>query len=121
MRYIYTRLNPLTRHIFSEADDPLLNYLNEEGQSIEPEWCVGMSKPQTPSVLLALIEKLKRALCAIMSETRMHAISSPEAQRPGSHAKGLEFQGVHPALAQSRPATFKTVEPFKLHSCGSRI
>lgn len=29
---------PLTRHLFNEADDQLLNYLNEEGQSIEPEW-----------------------------------------------------------------------------------
>ena len=37
-RYIYTRLAPLTRHLFNEADDRLLNYLNEEGQSIEPFW-----------------------------------------------------------------------------------
>lgn len=38
-RYIYTRLAPLTRHLFNEADDALLNYLNEEGQNIEPDWC----------------------------------------------------------------------------------
>jgi DNA topoisomerase-2 len=37
-RYIYTRLAPLTRHLFNEADDQLLSYLNEEGQSIEPVW-----------------------------------------------------------------------------------
>jgi DNA topoisomerase-2 len=37
-RYIYTRLAPLTRHLFNEQDDVLLDYLNEEGQSIEPEW-----------------------------------------------------------------------------------
>lgn len=37
-RYIYTRLAPLTRTLFSEHDDVLLNYLNEEGQAIEPEW-----------------------------------------------------------------------------------
>jgi DNA topoisomerase-2 len=37
-RYIYTRLSKLTRHIFNENDDVLLTYLNEEGQSIEPEW-----------------------------------------------------------------------------------
>ncbi len=37
-RYIYTRLAPLTRHLFNEADDCLLQYLNEEGQSIEPMW-----------------------------------------------------------------------------------
>jgi hypothetical protein len=37
-RYIYTRLAGLTRHVFNKADDKLLTYLNEEGQSIEPEW-----------------------------------------------------------------------------------
>ncbi len=38
-RYIFTRLAPLARHVFNEADDQLLKYLNEEGQNIEPEWC----------------------------------------------------------------------------------
>lgn len=35
-RYIYTCLNPVTRTIFPEADDAVLQYLEEEGQSIEP-------------------------------------------------------------------------------------
>ena len=38
-RYIFTRLEPITRVLFHEADDKLLAYLNEEGQSIEPQWC----------------------------------------------------------------------------------
>ncbi len=38
-RYIFTRLATLTRHLFNETDDPLLHYLNEEGQDIEPHWC----------------------------------------------------------------------------------
>ena len=38
-RYIFTRLEPITRVLFNEADDKLLTYLNEEGQSIEPQWC----------------------------------------------------------------------------------
>ena len=33
-RYIFTRLAPLTRHLFNEADDALLAYHSEEGQSI---------------------------------------------------------------------------------------
>lgn len=37
-RYIFTRLEKITRTIFHEADDKLLNYLTEEGQSIEPSW-----------------------------------------------------------------------------------
>lgn len=37
-RYIFTRLSPLARAVFHEADDPLLEYQNEEGQDIEPIW-----------------------------------------------------------------------------------
>lgn len=37
-RYIFTRLARLTRHLFDEADDRLLNYLNEDGQFVEPDW-----------------------------------------------------------------------------------
>jgi len=37
-RYIYTKLSHITRLIFSKDDDILLNYLNEDGQSIEPTW-----------------------------------------------------------------------------------
>lgn len=47
-RYIYTRLASLTRHLFNKDDDALLTYLNEEGQSIEPEWYV----PIMPTVLI---------------------------------------------------------------------
>lgn len=39
-RYIFTQLNPITRHIFPEADDAVLDYLNDDGQSIEPEYYV---------------------------------------------------------------------------------
>jgi hypothetical protein len=37
-RYIYTKLAALTRHLFNEQDDQLLDYLNEDGQKIEPAW-----------------------------------------------------------------------------------
>lgn len=37
-RYIYTRLHRLARLLFPEVDDPLLDYLNEDGQVIEPKW-----------------------------------------------------------------------------------
>ena len=35
-RYIFTYLNPLTRKIFSELDDPVLEYLADDGQFVEP-------------------------------------------------------------------------------------
>jgi DNA topoisomerase II len=37
-RYIFTRLQSYTRKIFHPDDDPILDYLDEEGQSIEPKW-----------------------------------------------------------------------------------
>ena len=39
-RYIFTMLNPLTRSIFPEADDAILNYLNDDGTLVEPEFYV---------------------------------------------------------------------------------
>merc|ERR1712203_762587 len=33
-RYIYTRLSPFTRLIFSPLDDAVLNYLDDDGQKI---------------------------------------------------------------------------------------
>lgn len=39
-RYIFTQLNPLTRFIFQEADDSILNYINDDGTIVEPEYYV---------------------------------------------------------------------------------
>uniref|UniRef100_A0ACD5YXT2 Uncharacterized protein n=1 Tax=Avena sativa TaxID=4498 RepID=A0ACD5YXT2_AVESA len=47
-RYIFTKLSPVTRLIFPKDDDVLLNYLNEDGQSIEPSWYM----PIIPMVLV---------------------------------------------------------------------
>jgi DNA gyrase/topoisomerase IV subunit B len=47
-RYIMTYLEELTRLIFRKEDDPVLNYLEEDGTSIEPEFYV----PIIPMVLV---------------------------------------------------------------------
>eukprot|EP01114_Cavostelium_apophysatum_P018499 TRINITY_DN5733_c0_g1_i1.p1 TRINITY_DN5733_c0_g1~~TRINITY_DN5733_c0_g1_i1.p1 ORF type:complete len:1490 (-),score=519.65 TRINITY_DN5733_c0_g1_i1:58-4527(-) len=39
-RYLFTKLSPITRKIFPEADDPLLNYLDDDGISIQPDYFV---------------------------------------------------------------------------------
>jgi hypothetical protein len=39
-RYIFTLLNSLARYIFQEADDAILNYLNDDGTIVEPEYYV---------------------------------------------------------------------------------
>ncbi|KAK1390178.1 hypothetical protein POM88_018356 [Heracleum sosnowskyi] len=47
-RYIFTQLSPITRCLFPNDDDILLDYLNEDGQKIEPTWYV----PVIPMVLV---------------------------------------------------------------------
>mmetsp|Transcript_15373 Transcript_15373/g.27446 ORF Transcript_15373/g.27446 Transcript_15373/m.27446 type:complete len:1298 (+) Transcript_15373:21-3914(+) len=47
-RYIYTRLSPVSRLIFSPLDDAVLTFLEEEGQRIEPKWYA----PIIPMVLV---------------------------------------------------------------------
>lgn len=37
-RYIYTVLNPITRILFNSADDYVLNYLDDDGTLVEPDW-----------------------------------------------------------------------------------
>jgi DNA topoisomerase II len=39
-RYIFTMLNPLTRHLFPDLDDSVLNYLDDDGTQVEPEYYV---------------------------------------------------------------------------------
>ena len=47
-RYIFTKLEPITRLIFHPDDDAQLNYLSDDGSSIEPEFYV----PVIPMVLV---------------------------------------------------------------------
>jgi DNA topoisomerase II len=47
-RYIYTKLNTLTRYLFKEEDDKILSYLSEEGINIEPKNYM----PILPTVLI---------------------------------------------------------------------
>ncbi|KAI9366079.1 DNA topoisomerase [Zopfochytrium polystomum] len=46
-RYIFTMLNPLARTIYHPEDDALLQYLNDDGQDIEPKWYI----PIIPMIL----------------------------------------------------------------------
>ncbi|BAM40193.1 DNA topoisomerase 2 [Theileria orientalis strain Shintoku] len=47
-RYIFTKLAPLTRYVFLQEDDPILDYQNEEGQLVEPFYYL----PIIPMVLV---------------------------------------------------------------------
>jgi DNA topoisomerase II len=47
-RYIFTKLNKLTRYLFNEADDHVIEYIIEENQMIEPKYYV----PILPLILI---------------------------------------------------------------------
>lgn len=47
-RYIFTQLNPITRYIYPETDDPILNYLDDDGQCVEPTFYA----PIIPMILI---------------------------------------------------------------------
>ena len=47
-RYIFTRLSPITLHIFNTYDNPLYTYLNDDNIQIEPEYML----PIIPMVLV---------------------------------------------------------------------
>jgi len=47
-RYIFTRLQKITRFIYRKEDDPILNYLEDEGEQIEPTFFV----PIVPMLLV---------------------------------------------------------------------
>lgn len=47
-RYIFTKLEEVTRLIFHKDDDPLLNYLNDDGLMIEPNYYI----PIIPTILI---------------------------------------------------------------------
>lgn len=41
-RYIFTNVAQITRTVFHADDDNILQYLNDDGQSIEPNWFVSV-------------------------------------------------------------------------------
>jgi DNA topoisomerase-2 len=41
-------MSPLTRLLFNAKDDPLFNYINDDGQKVEPDWYC----PIIPTVLI---------------------------------------------------------------------
>lgn len=47
-RYIFTELNEITRKIFNPLDDPLYNYVQDDEQTVEPEWYL----PVLPMILV---------------------------------------------------------------------
>ena len=54
-RYIFTILSKLTRLIFKEEDNAILNYQNDDGLQIEPEFYV----PIIPMVIINFLQVIR--------------------------------------------------------------
>ena len=76
-RYIFTRLAAPTRHLFNEADDPLLHYLNEEGQDIEPLWCAHTQQRKAKEAALVCSNNERLRLESLASDTATHSCMTP--------------------------------------------
>jgi DNA topoisomerase-2 len=87
-RYIFTMLNPLTRALFPDADDPVLNYLNDDGTIVEPEYYV----PIIPFALMNGISGIGTGFsCSIPSYQPTQIIEYLQNKLKGGNVKESEF------------------------------
>lgn len=71
-RYIFTTLSDMTRKVFNASDNALLNYLNDDGVDIEPEWYT----PIVPMVLVNGSEVSEPAGAALCQTTIQSILST---------------------------------------------
>jgi DNA topoisomerase-2 len=62
-RYIFTEPSPIARAVFHSSDDPLLNNLKEDNDTIEPEYYV----PIIPLILINGAEGIGTGACSFES------------------------------------------------------
>lgn len=87
-RYIFTMLNPLTRSLFPDADDPVLSYLNDDGTIVEPEYYV----PIIPFALMNGISGIGTGFsCSIPSYQPTQIIEYLQNKLKGGNVKESEF------------------------------
>jgi DNA topoisomerase-2 len=87
-RYIFTLLNPLTRSLFPDADDPVLSYLNDDGTIVEPEYYV----PIIPFALMNGISGIGTGFsCSIPSYQPTQIIEYLQNKLKGGNVKESEF------------------------------
>ena len=88
-RYIFTLLNPLTRYLFPEVDDPVLTYLNDDGTIVEPEYYV----PIIPFALMNGISGIGTGFsCSIPSYDPIQIIDYLTNKLKGGNVKDSVFE-----------------------------
>jgi DNA topoisomerase-2 len=108
-RYIFTRLSSITRHIFNEADDCLLFYLNEEGQMIEPLNYV----PILPTILVNGAEGIGTGWSTFIPKFNLRDII----ENIRRMLKGLDPIEMYP-FYRGFKGTIEKIERKKYHSNG---
>jgi DNA topoisomerase-2 len=87
-RYIFTLLNPITRTIFPDMDDSVLDYVNDDGTIVEPEYYV----PIIPFCLINGISGIGTGFsCSIPSYDPKQIIQYLIARLSGSSVASFEF------------------------------
>ena len=87
-RYIFTQLNPLTRTLFPEMDDVVLNYLDDDGTIVEPEYYV----PIIPFVLVNGISGIGTGFsCSIPSFNPMTIVQYLRQKLVGGGMASIDF------------------------------
>jgi len=109
-RYIYTRLAPITRAIFPAADDHVLDYLNEDGLSVEPRWYC----PVIPMVLVNGVEGIGTGWSSSVPNFNPRDIISNLRR----WLKGKELQEMTPWYSGFRGRIVKSREDGKFEVAG---
>jgi DNA topoisomerase-2 len=87
-RYIFTMLNPVTRHIFPEADDAVLTYLDDDGTMVEPEYYV----PILPFALINGISGIGTGFsCSVQPYNPKVVISYLKKKLQGEATSDIDF------------------------------
>ena len=87
-RYIFTQLNTLTRSIFPDTDDSVLNYLNDDGTIVEPEYYV----PIIPFALMNGISGIGTGFsCNIASYNPLTIVDYLNKKLKGKSTNNIDF------------------------------
>ena len=87
-RYIYTRLNSITRLIFRKEDDCVLNYLDDDGLSVEPIYYM----PIIPMVLVNGALGIGTGFATNIPCYDSKRIINNIKQKIQDHASGMEYK-----------------------------
>ena len=133
-RYIFTKLNPLTRAIYRIQDDHVLNYLDDDGQLVEPQFyapiipmllvngSTGIGTGYSTDIMCydpkTIVRYLENKLGANANANNTSAISSASADVIDFKPYYRGFNGVIQRIAVDKylfKGIYKKIGPDKIH------